>query len=106
MTSLVWRRKQPVDDLPTQIKKFLREDVPGSKFTITESQWVGTYKRVCVAFDTGARWPLQVYLTQDGEREWKAASFVAGGVCFEKGTSPVILRKLIARDALISRLRG
>lgn len=108
MTSTVWRKHAesiPGINLTGQITKILHEEVPRACFVITESQWVGAYKRMCVTFDIGERRPLQVYLTQDGERDWKAASFVAGGVCFERGSSPAILRKLIAREALISRLR-
>jgi hypothetical protein len=93
-------------DLLIIIRRILREELPGVDCEIRESAWVGPYKRVRIAFDIyGRRWPLYVYLTQDGACEWKAASFVDGGVCFEKGTSPDILRKLIAREALISRLQ-
>jgi len=90
------------------VKSILETRYSNLQFDITETPWVGSYKRICARYfrqcTYGRNIDIKIYLTQDGESKWTAATYLGGSPISLSGETPEIIRKFINKGILLERL--
>lgn len=90
------------------VKSILETRYSNLQFEISETPWVGQYKRICARYFRqgmyGRDIDIKIYLTQDETAKWTAATYLGGSSIALSGDSPEIIRAFINKGILLERL--